>query len=101
VAADGTQVDAHTGNLLAETSIRYRDWRDRVLPHLRHLHRVFSRFIPVGVWEAVYLIQGLLDQQSTARPPRSTPIRRALFLTFALFDLACDEDRYRILSAGR
>src|SRR5713101_1865103 len=31
---------------------------------------LFSRFIPVGVWEAVYLIQGLLDQQSKARPTK-------------------------------
>ena len=31
---------------------------------------LFSRFIPVGVWEAVYLIQGLLDQQSKVKPSR-------------------------------
>jgi TnpA family transposase len=31
---------------------------------------LFSKFIPVGVWEAVYLIQGLLEQQSKTRPSR-------------------------------
>jgi len=29
---------------------------------------LFSKFIPVGVWEAVHIIQGLLDQQSKVRP---------------------------------
>ncbi len=31
---------------------------------------LFSKFIPVGAWEAVYLIQGLLEQQSKVTPPR-------------------------------
>ena len=29
---------------------------------------LFSKFIPVGVWEAVHIIQGLLDQQSRMKP---------------------------------
>jgi TnpA family transposase len=31
---------------------------------------LFSRFIPVGVWDAVFLIQGLLDQQSRVKPTK-------------------------------
>jgi len=29
---------------------------------------LFSKFIPVGVWEAVYIIQGLIDQQFRMKP---------------------------------
>ncbi|RVX40934.1 TnpA family transposase [Nonomuraea polychroma] len=29
---------------------------------------LFSRFIPCGVWEAVYIIEGLLEQESEAAP---------------------------------
>src|SRR6266851_4323518 len=47
VAADGTQVDTFIGNLLAETSIRYGGTGgDRVLPHLRHLHRAVLQVHP-------------------------------------------------------
>jgi TnpA family transposase len=71
VAADGTQVDTFTGNLLAETSIRYGGTGGIGYYHISDTYIVlFSRFIPVGVWEAVYLIQGLLDQQSKARPTK-------------------------------
>ena len=29
---------------------------------------LFSRFFPCGVWEAVYIVDGLLQQQSKAEP---------------------------------
>jgi hypothetical protein len=62
VAADGTQVDTFTGNLLAETSIRYGGTGGIGYYYIPDTYiALFSRFIPVGVWEAVYLIQGLVD----------------------------------------
>jgi TnpA family transposase len=71
VAADGTQVDTFIDNLLAETSIRYGGTGGIGYYHISDTYiALFSRFIPVGVWEAVYLIQGLLDQQSQAQPSK-------------------------------
>jgi TnpA family transposase len=69
VAADGTQVDTFIDNLLAETSIRYGGTGGIGYYDISGTYiALFSRFIPVGVWEAVYLIQGLLDQQSKVKP---------------------------------
>lgn len=69
VAADGTQVDTFIDNLLAETSIRYGGTGGIGYHYISGTYiALFSRFIPVGVWEAVYLIQGPLDQQSKVKP---------------------------------
>jgi TnpA family transposase len=69
VAADGTQVNTFIDNLLAETSIRYGGTGGIGYYYISDTYiALFSRFIPVGVWEAVYLIQGLLDQQSKVKP---------------------------------
>jgi TnpA family transposase len=69
VAADGTQVDTFIDNLLAEASIRYGGTGGIGYYHISDTYiALFSRFIPVGVWEAVFLIQGLLDQQSKVEP---------------------------------
>ena len=71
VAADGTQVDTFIDNLLAETSIRYGGTGGIGYYHISDTYiALFSRFIPVGVWEAVFLIQGLLDQQSKVKPTK-------------------------------
>ncbi|MDQ2790079.1 MAG: Tn3 family transposase [Actinomycetota bacterium] len=69
VAADGTQVDTFIDNLLAETSIRYGGTGGIGYYYISDTYiALFSKFIPVGVWEAVYLIQGLLEQQSKVTP---------------------------------
>lgn len=68
-AVDGTIMDAAVDNLLAETSIRYGGYGG-IAHHLvadTYL-ALFSRFVPCGVWEAVYLIDSLLQNQSAARP---------------------------------
>ncbi len=71
VAADGTQVDTFIDNLLAETSIRYGGTGGIAYHHISDTYiALFSRFIPVGVWEAVYIIQGLLDQASMIKPTK-------------------------------
>jgi TnpA family transposase len=71
VAADGTQVDTFIDNLLAETSIRYGGTGGIGYYYISDTYiALFSKFIPVGVWEAVYLIQGLLEQQSKMRPSK-------------------------------
>ncbi len=62
-------MDAAVDNLLAETSIRYGGYGG-IAHHLvaDTYVALFSRFVPCGVWEAVYLIDSLLQNQSTARP---------------------------------
>ncbi|MET7458069.1 Tn3 family transposase [Streptomyces sp. NPDC005574] len=68
-AVDGTMMDAAVDNLLAETSIRYGGYGG-IAHHLvaDTYVALFSRFVPCGVWEAVYLIDSLLQNQSVARP---------------------------------
>ena len=69
VAADGTQVDTLIDNLLAESHIRYGGYGG-IAYHLvaDNYIALFSHFIPCGVWEAVYIIEGLLRNQSDAEP---------------------------------
>jgi hypothetical protein len=78
-AVDGTMMDAAVDNLLAETSIRYGGYGG-IARHLVADTYVapFSRFVPCGVWEAVYLIDSLLQNQSEAQPEQvhaDTPMR--------------------------
>ena len=69
VAADGTQIDTFIDNLLAETSIRYGGAGGIAYHHISDTYiALFSRFIPCGVWEAVYIIDGLLQQQARLKP---------------------------------
>jgi TnpA family transposase len=72
VAADGTQVDTLIDNLLAESHIRYGGYGGYGGIAYHHVAdnyiALFSHFIPCGVWEAVYIIEGLLRNQSDADP---------------------------------
>ncbi len=69
VAADGTQVETFIDNLLAETSIRYGGTGGIAYHYISDTYiALFSKFIPCGVWEAVYLIEGLIEQESKVKP---------------------------------
>ncbi|MDA8370094.1 MAG: transposase, partial [Nocardiopsaceae bacterium] len=69
VAADGTQVETYVDNLLAETSIRYGGVGGIAYHYVSDTYvALFSRFIPCGVWEAVHLIEGLLENKSDVKP---------------------------------
>jgi TnpA family transposase len=69
VAADGTQLDTWADNLLAETSIRYGGYGGIAYRHIADTYiALFSHFIPCGVWEAVYILEGLLRNTSDVRP---------------------------------
>ena len=69
VAADGTQVDTLIDNLLAESHIRYGGYGGIAYHHIADNYiALFSHFIPCGVWEAVYIIEGLLRNVSDAQP---------------------------------
>jgi TnpA family transposase len=45
-----------------------RSWGYRFSSGCRQLYRLFSHFIPCGVWEAVYIIEGLLQNKSDIQP---------------------------------
>jgi TnpA family transposase len=69
VAVDGSQIDTWADNLLAETSIRYGGYGGIAFRHISDTYiALFSRFIPCGVWEAVYLVDGLLHNASGVQP---------------------------------
>jgi hypothetical protein len=69
VAADGTQVDSLIDSLLAESHIRYGGYGGIAYHHIADNYiALFSHFIPCGVWEAVYIIEGLLRNSSDAEP---------------------------------
>ncbi|MGH3547749.1 MAG: Tn3 family transposase [Pseudonocardiaceae bacterium] len=69
VAADGTQIDTYIDNLLAESSIRYGGIGGIAYHYVSDTYIVlFSRFINCGAWEAIYLIDGLLQNTSDIKP---------------------------------
>ena len=64
--ADGTKWDLYENNLLSESHIRYGG--------IAYYHvsdnyiALFSHFIPCGVWEAIYILDGLTKNQSDIQP---------------------------------
>ncbi|MGW2870895.1 Tn3 family transposase [Kitasatospora sp. NPDC001225] len=69
VAADGTHMDTYLNNLVAETSIRYGRPGGIAYHHVADTYiALFTHFIPCGVWEAVYIIEGLLKNESEIQP---------------------------------
>jgi TnpA family transposase len=61
VAADGTQYDFYDNNLLAGYHFRYRKMGAVAYRHVANNYIAVSRhFIPPGIWEAVYVIEGLM-----------------------------------------
>jgi hypothetical protein len=69
VAADGTQVDTWENNILAESHIRYGGYGGIAYRHISDTYiALFSHFIPCGVWEAIYIIEGLLRNDSDVQP---------------------------------
>jgi hypothetical protein len=69
VGADGTQIDTYANNVLAESHIRYGGYGGIAYHHIADNYiALFSRFVPCGAWEASYIIEGLLDQESSADP---------------------------------
>lgn len=61
VAADGTQYDFYDNNLLAGYHFRYRKMGAVAYRHVGNNYiATFRHFIPPGVWEAIYVIEGLL-----------------------------------------
>ena len=68
-AADSSQIDTWEDNLLAESHIRYGGFGGLAYRLISDTYvALFSRFIPCGVWEAVYLLDLLLSNDSAIQP---------------------------------
>ena len=69
VAADGTQYDFYDQNLLVGMHFRYRKMGAVAYRHVADNYiAVFRHFIPPGVLEAVYVIEGLLKAHLSVQP---------------------------------
>jgi TnpA family transposase len=69
VAADGTQFDFYDDNLLAGYHFRYRKMGAVAYRHVANNYiAVFQHFIPPGIWEAIYVIEGLLKGGLSVEP---------------------------------
>jgi TnpA family transposase len=67
--ADGTQWDLYENNLLSEQHIRYGGYGGVAYYHVSDNYiALFSHFIPCGVWEAIYILDGLTKNQSDIQP---------------------------------
>lgn len=70
-AADGTKYEVHEQNLIASYHIRYGGIGGIAYHHVSDTYiALFSHFIPCGLWEAVYIIEGLLKNTSEIQPKR-------------------------------
>jgi TnpA family transposase len=71
--ADGTKYDLYEQNLISEYHIRYGSPGGIVYHHVADSYvALFSHFIPCGVWEAIYIIEGLLKNTSDIQPKAVT-----------------------------
>jgi TnpA family transposase len=68
-SVDGTKWDIYDQNLLAEYHIRYGGYGGIGYYHVSDNYiALFSHFIPCGVWEAIYILDGLFKNQSDIQP---------------------------------
>lgn len=69
VSADGKLWDLYEDNLLSEYHIRYGHFGGIAYYHVSDTYiALFSRFIPCGVYEAIYILDGLLNDESDFSP---------------------------------
>lgn len=68
-AADGTKVDLYENSLISEYHIRYGGYGGISYHHVSDTYAaLFTHFFACGVWEAVYILDGLLKNASEIRP---------------------------------
>lgn len=67
--ADGTHVELIENNRIGEQHIRYGGYGGIAYHHISDTYiALFSHFIACGVWEAVYILDGLLKNTSKLQP---------------------------------
>lgn len=68
-AADGCKFETYENNLLSEYHIRYGGYGGIAYHHVSDTYiALFTHFIACGVWEAVYILDGLLKNSSEIQP---------------------------------
>lgn len=67
--ADGTHIELIKNNLLGAHQVRYGKFGGIAYHHISDTYiALFSHFIACGVWEAVYILDGLLKNTSALQP---------------------------------
>ena len=67
--ADGTHIALVENNLLGAQHVRYGRFGGIAYHHISDTYiALFSHFIACGVWEAVYILDGLLKNRSALQP---------------------------------
>lgn len=67
--ADGTHIELRKNNLMGEHHIRYGGYGGLAYHHISDTYiALFTNFIACGVWEAVYIFDGLLQNNSELQP---------------------------------
>ena len=67
--ADGTHVKLHENNLIGSRHIRYGGYGGIAYHHIADTYiALFTSFISCGVWEAVYILDGLMKNRSAIQP---------------------------------
>lgn len=68
-AADGSKFELYENNLQSEYHIRYGGYGGIAYHHVSDKYiALFTHFITCGVWEAVYILDGLLQNTSDIQP---------------------------------
>lgn len=68
-AADGTRWNLYEENLLSEYHVRYGGYGGIGYYHVSDQYiALFSHFIPCGVWEGIYMLDGLMKNKSDIQP---------------------------------
>ncbi len=68
-SADGTKWNLYEQNLLSEYHIRYGGYGGIGYYHVSDMYiALFSHFIPCGVYEAIYILDGLMKNESDIQP---------------------------------
>jgi TnpA family transposase len=68
-AADGSKIEIYENNLMSEYHIRYGGYGGIAYHHVSDTYiALFTHFISCGVWEAVYILDGLLKNTSDIQP---------------------------------
>ena len=67
--ADGTHIEMPYNRLLAEQHIRYGAYGGIIYQHISDRYiALFSHFIACGMWEAVYILDGLITNTTDIQP---------------------------------
>ena len=70
-AADGTKIGLRENTLMSEYHVRYGGYGGIAYHHVSDTYvALFTHFISCGVWEAVYLLDGLLKNASEIQPKK-------------------------------